>query len=227
MAAVTGQTTPGQTGDGQTVQGKTVTPSSASGPQGTMVLADSTAPSASASAEANTHASGYGLSSSEPKVASVPSGSSVPLFDTGTNALAPVQAPKRRKTSPIVPAVVFVACVVGMGVVVVGMQNKRPTADAVTALPLPVPSATMAEPVVPNVVPVEVVKAVESSVPMGEVGTVPMATPPAPIVPQRPSGTGVDAPDVDAGPSKVPTKAAEPRPNVVKKPEKADVLIRD
>jgi serine/threonine-protein kinase len=175
MAAVTGQTTPGQTGDGQTVQGKTVTPSSASGPQGTMVLADSTAPSASASAEANTHASGYGLSSSEPKVASVPSGSSVPLFDTGTNALAPVQAPKRRKTSPIVPAVVFVACVVGMGVVVVGMQNKRPTADAVTALPLPVPSATMAEPVVPNVVPVEVVKAVESSVPMGEVGTVPMA----------------------------------------------------
>ncbi len=173
--AVSGQTTPRQTGAGQTGTGQTPTASSSSGPQGTMVLAESAAPPVSA--EPHTHASGYGLSSSQPKVASVPS---VPQFDTAANA--PVDAPKRGKTLPMFIAAAVAVCAVGIGVVAVGGKNKGSTADAPMANSLPIPSAAIAEPVVPVVVPDAPIEGVKSAEPV--------AKPSAPDPPHAPMGNG-------------------------------------
>ncbi len=191
-SAVARQTTQGQTGAGQTGQGQT-----GSGPQGgTVVLAESTSPLASVAP--GTNASGYGLSSSQPKVASVP------RIDTPYMG-APVDGPKRGRTLSMVIAVGIVLAAAGMGAVAVGTKNKGAMAVVATATPLPVPSATMM-PVVPAVVPeapLETVKAAESiAIPAVEV-------------------------KVDAGPSKPFNKAREARPNVARKPENGVGLVRD
>lgn len=183
---VSGQTTPGQTTPGQAGSGQTPAASGSSGPQGTMVLAESTAPSTSA--EPNTHASGYGLSSSQPKLTSVPL---VPQFDTATNA--PVEEPKRIKTLPMVIAAAVVVGAVGFGVVAVGAKNKGPTAEMPMANSLPVPSATMAAPVEPVVVPdapIETANVVASAVALEPVATA-KAQREAGTVPQ-PLPVGVD-----------------------------------
>jgi serine/threonine protein kinase len=181
LGAVAGQTVPGQTdagrtGPGQTGSGRTgPTPSSSSGPQGTVVLESAPPP-----ADQGTHASGYGLSSSQPRVASVPS---IPPIDTPHTPAIP--APPRGKTMPMVIAGAVGLVAVGIGVVVFGAKDKGATADA----PTPTPSVTTVALVEPTVIPSGTVKPVESAAPESVAPTVDGSAQPnvAPVVTNKPA----------------------------------------
>ncbi len=151
-SAASGQTPPGQTPPGQTESRQTESRQPGSGPQGTVPLAEPTAPMP------GTIASGYGVSATQPKAASEPR---IETPHTG-----PLQdASKRGKTLPVVIAVGVALCLMAFGVVMLGGKNNGPVINAGTAVSASVPSATVV-PSAPAVGPV--VSVVEPAVAVPE-----------------------------------------------------------
>ncbi len=181
------------------------------GPSGRMEVLTKVA-EPSAAVESSTNASGYGLSSTQFKVASVPS---LPRMDT-PNPEAQAETPKRGKTLPVMITAAVVLCAVGIGIVSFGTKNEGPTAKVATAVPDPVPNATTAAPVVSTVAPIETAKAAES---------VPLAAPAVDAGTHVDSGTPL-VNNTKATPLPLATSKKTPSTGTTVKPKNTD-HIRD